>query len=143
MNEIEFKQRTKEFAHRACRLAESLPRTRLGNIIADQLIRASTSTASHYRAACRARSVADFRNKIACGEEECDESMFWIEFARDHGLVKSARVADLLHEANEILSMLVASRRTAERRERQSKIDNAQPERQSKADNRSRTRSDR
>jgi four helix bundle protein len=116
MDEIEFKKRTKDFAHRAVRMAEALPRTRLGNVVAAQLIRASTSVAANYRSACRSRSAADFRNKLAISEEECDESEFWIEFARDHGLVKSARVRALLKESEEILSMLVASRKTSDRR---------------------------
>ena len=60
-----------------------------------QLIRAATSTAANYRSACRSRSAADFRNKLSIAEEECDESEFWIEFARDHGLVKAARVKAL------------------------------------------------
>src|SRR5690348_12116136 len=65
MTESEFKGRTKEFAHRAVRLAESLPATRTARIIADQLTRSATSVAANYRSACRSRSVADFRNKLA------------------------------------------------------------------------------
>jgi len=116
MTEAEFKQRTKDFAHRAVRLAEALPRSRTGRVIADQLIRASTSVAANYRSACRSRSAADFRNKLAIAEEECDEAIFWVEFARDHSLIKPALVDPLLSEADEILAMLVASRRTSARR---------------------------
>ena len=116
MTEAEFKQRTKDFAHRAVRLAEALPRSRTGRVIADQLIRASTSVAANYRSACRSRSAADFRNKLAIAEEECDEAIFWIEFARDHSLIKPSLLDPLLAEANEILAMLVASRRTSARR---------------------------
>jgi four helix bundle protein len=105
MTETEFKERTKEFAHRAVRLAEAIPRSR-----------AATSVAANYRSACRSRSSADFRNKLAIAEEECDEAVFWIEFARDHLLVKAKRVAPLITEGNEILAMLVASRRTSARR---------------------------
>jgi four helix bundle protein len=116
MTETEFKERTKEFAHRAVRLAEAIPRSRAGRVVADQLIRAATSVAANYRSACRSRSSADFRNKLAIAEEECDEAVFWIEFARDHLLVKAKRVAPLITEGNELLAMLVASRRTSARR---------------------------
>jgi four helix bundle protein len=112
MTEEEFKARTKEFAHRAVRLAEALPRSRTAQVIGGQLIRAATSVAANYRSACRSRSAADFRNKLAIAEEECDESVFWIEFARDHSLIKPDRLDPLLLEANE----LVASRRTSARR---------------------------
>jgi four helix bundle protein len=116
MTEAEFKARTKDFAHRAVRLAEALPRSGLGQVVSMQLIRAATSAAANYRSACRSRSAPDFRNKLSIAEEECDEAAFWIEFARDHGLIKSDRVDDLLKEANEILAMLVSSRRTSSRR---------------------------
>jgi four helix bundle protein len=84
-------------------------------VIADQLIRASTSTAANYRSACRSRSAADFRSNLAISEEECDEAVFWIEFARDESLVTTAQVQSLLQEASEILAMLVSSRRTSSR----------------------------
>jgi four helix bundle protein len=116
MTEAEFKRRTKEFAHRACRLAESLPAARVSKVIADQLIRAATSTAANYRSACRSRSAADFRNKLAICEEECDEAVFWMEFARDESLITEKQVQGLLREASEILAMLVSSRRTSARR---------------------------
>jgi len=115
MTEAEFKARTKEFAHRAVRMAEALPRSRSGQVVAGQLIRAATSVAANYRSACRSRSAADFRNKLAIAEE-CDEAVFWIEFARDHRSIKSDLIDGLLQEANEILAMLVASRRTSTRR---------------------------
>ena len=116
MTEAEFKARTKEFAHRAVRMAEALPRSRTSQVVAMQLIRAATSVTANYRSACRSRSAADFRNKLAISEEECDEVAFWIEFARDHALVKPGLVDTLLEEANALTAMLVASRRTSARR---------------------------
>ncbi len=113
MTEQAFKARTKEFAHRSVRVAEALPDTRLGRIIAGQLIRSATSVAANYRAACRARSPNDFRNKLSICEEECDEAAFWIEFAKDHGLVSEEQVKGLLAECNEIVAMIVASRKTS------------------------------
>jgi four helix bundle protein len=81
-----------------------------------QLVRAATSVAANYRAACRARSGADFRNKLAVCEEESDESAFWIELASDANLIPAGRLQDLLDESNEITAILVASRRTSARR---------------------------
>jgi len=60
MDELEMKRRTKEFALRAMKLADALPKTASGRVIAAQLVRAATSVAANYRAACRARSGADF-----------------------------------------------------------------------------------
>jgi four helix bundle protein len=84
----EFKERTKEFAHRCVKLAMALPKTPLGNHIRGQLIRCSTSVASNYRAACPARSRAGFISKISILIEEADESFFGLEFIIDENMVK-------------------------------------------------------
>jgi four helix bundle protein len=85
MDEAELKQRTKRFASRCIKLAESLPRTRAGGIIAGQLIRCGTSVGSNYRAACRGRSRAEFVSKLGTVEEEADESAFCMELVIEEG----------------------------------------------------------
>jgi len=107
------KRRTKEFALRAMKLADALPKTAAGKAIGGQLVRAATSVAANYRAVCRARSGADFRNKLAVCEEEADESAFWIELAADAQLIPPRRLRELLNESNELTAILVASRRTS------------------------------
>src|SRR5437899_12531364 len=113
MNEQEMKQRTKKFALRILDLADALPHSRSGNVIAGQIVRSGTSVASNYRALCRSKSRADFINKTSIVEEEADESGFWLEMIVDAGLMRDARVKPLVQEANEITAMLVASRKTA------------------------------
>jgi len=72
----DLKQRTKLFALRIIRLGESLPNTRIGNVINNQLLRCGTSVGANYRAACRARSTTEFIAKMGIVEEECDESLY-------------------------------------------------------------------
>jgi four helix bundle protein len=83
MDEMELKQRTKEFAHRCVKLALELPNGQLGKHIAGQLIRCSTSVAANYRASCIAQSKASFISKLSIVLEEADESSFWLEFIVD------------------------------------------------------------
>ena len=116
MNPEEFKARTKSFALRIVRLVETLPNTRTSDVIGKQLLRSGTSVGANYRAACRARSQADFIAKMRLVEEECDESVYWIELLVESEQVKKPLVDDLLREANEILSMVVASIKTARTR---------------------------
>jgi four helix bundle protein len=71
-------KRTKCFAVRIIRLVESLPKTQTGNVIGRQLLRSGTSVGANYRAACRAKSTADFINKLKIVEEEADETLYWI-----------------------------------------------------------------
>jgi four helix bundle protein len=116
MNAEQLKKRTKDFAHRVINLAESLPTTRTADVIARQMIRCGTSVASNYRAACRARSPAEFQAKLGIVEEEADETCFWLEFVSERGLVKRKRLEPLLDESNEILAIVVSSIRTSRRK---------------------------
>jgi four helix bundle protein len=113
MNEPQMKNRTKQFALRILRMADTLPTSRSGNAIANQIVRSSTSVAANYRALCRAKSRADFINKTSIVEEEADESGFWLELIVDAGLMSVKRVKPLQDEAGEITAILVASRKTA------------------------------
>jgi four helix bundle protein len=116
MTPDEFRKRTKAFALRGIRLAEALPKTEAGRVVAKQLLRCTTSVGANYRAACRARPRADFIAKMRIVEEECDESLYWMELAVDSKLVEAALLQDLMNEAHAILSLVVASRKTAHSR---------------------------
>ncbi len=113
MNPEELKARTRAFALRVIRLAESLPETPTAKVIRNQMLRCSSSVGANYRAACRARSKADFISKMGIVEEEADETVYWMELLIDAGIVKRARIAELLDEANQILSIVISSIKTA------------------------------
>src|SRR5437762_3382682 len=119
MTRAEFRKRTFEFGIRCIRLAESLPKTTVSQIIAKQLIRAATSVGANYRAAIRSRSRADFIAKMGIVEEECDESLYWLKMLVDLRLISGSQSKNLGDEANEILSIVVASIKTARRHIRQ------------------------
>ena len=113
MNENEMKQRTKRFALDIIRLVAELPKSTEGRIVAGQLVRCATSVGANYRAACRAKSKADFISKLGIVEEEADESCYWLEIITEGELLPEGTVRDLLNEANEITAIIVASRKTA------------------------------
>jgi four helix bundle protein len=113
MDDKELKNRTKDFAHRCVKLSLALPKTNLGNHIAGQLIRCSTSVASNYRASCLAQSRASFVAKLSIVLEETDESAFWLEFIIDEALLKENLVEPLLKESEELTAIFVSSRKTA------------------------------
>jgi four helix bundle protein len=133
MDENEMKQRTKEFALRGLDLADSLPRSRSGNVIGGQIIKSGTSVAANYRALCRAKSREDFINKTKVVEEEADETSLWLELVVQRRLLSARRVQPLLKEADELTAIFVASRKTAMSRQprrdsienRKSKIENS------------------
>jgi len=106
------KNRTKKFALRIIKLVEALPKTKTGEVVGKQLLRCGTSVAANYRAACRAKSTSDFVAKLGIVEEEGDESMFWLEIIIESGLMRKELIESLLTEADEIVAIIVSSKKT-------------------------------
>ena len=110
---VQLKERTKSFALRILSLVDALPKSVKGRAIAGQIARSGTSVAANYRAACRARSRAEFIAKIGIVEEEADETAFWLELIIEGGLIKEVQVQPLLAEADELVAIMAASRKSA------------------------------
>src|SRR3954447_16618466 len=99
MKSEELKKRTKIFALHTLDLIEQLPNTSRGRVLANQLARSATSVGANYRAACRARSRAEFASKLGTVAEEADESHYWLELIRDGNSLPIAAVSPLVSEA--------------------------------------------
>ena len=113
MNQEALKERCKGLALRVMSLIDHLPKSVQGRVIADQIMRSSSSVAANYRAACRARYKTEFVAKLSIVVEEADETVLWLELIKDGKLLPENRVGNLLEEANEITAIMVASRKTA------------------------------
>lgn len=111
----ELLSRTKIFALRCLKVADSMPRKSGARAIANQLARSGTATAANYRAARRARSKAEFIAKMQIALEEADETHFWLGLAVDGGYLPASRLSPLIQEADEVTAMLVASLKTVKR----------------------------
>ncbi len=112
----ELRQRSKQFALRVIRMFKFLPRTEEAKILGKQVLRAGTSAAANYRAACRARSKAEFVSKMGIVVEEIDETVFWLELLVESEIVEYRKIQELLKEANELLAIFASSRKTARSR---------------------------
>jgi len=98
--------------------------------LASQLADAATSTAAHYRAVCRAKSRADFINKLSGAVEEVDESALWLEILEEAQICAGTRTKPLWKEADELTRIFVRSRETArakQKRERERKARENRP----------------
>ena len=113
MTRDEMKQRTKAYANRVVKLCSALPSNWIAQTLGKQLLRSGTSVGANYRAVCRAKSNSDFINKLRIVEEECDESLFWMELLVDNNFIKPSRLGNLMKEADEILAIIVSSAKTA------------------------------
>ena len=106
-----FRQRTKRMALDVILFTQTLPKTEEALIMKRQLLRSATSVASNYRAACRARSSAEFYAKISIVIEEADETLFWLELLTESGKTTEASVANLKKQLTEILSVMARPRK--------------------------------
>jgi len=109
----DLKERSKRFALDVILYSRTLSKAEEFKIIKNQLIRSATSTASNYRATQRAKSRADFVNKMGTVEEETDESFFWLECLKSLAPREHAELSRLLKEADELVSIFVTSRKRA------------------------------
>jgi four helix bundle protein len=113
MDADELRRRTQQFAVAIINLVQNLPDQNAAKIIGNQLLRCGMSVGANYRAACRARSPADFVAKLKIVEEECDESIYWMELLLAMQIVNDAAIDSLNKEAGQILRIVVASIKTA------------------------------
>jgi four helix bundle protein len=114
MKHENLKLRTKQFALKVIKLCEGLPKDETSKVLGRQLLRSGCSVGANYRAACRAKSKADFISKMGTVLEEADESAYWIELLQDAGKVNTS-AADLQREADELVAITISSINTARR----------------------------
>jgi len=76
-------------------------------------MRSASSVAANYHATCRAQSRAEFIAKVGVVEEEADETLFWLELIGETELLPATKLNPLLREADEIVAIMAASRKSA------------------------------
>ena len=109
------RRRTKQFGLDVIRMVEKLPHDEVSRILGRQLLRSGTSVGANYRAACRAKSTADFISELGNVEEEADESGYWLEMLVDAQKVLPGTATPLIQEASELTAIAVSSINTARR----------------------------
>ncbi|MEZ4956460.1 MAG: four helix bundle protein [Saprospiraceae bacterium] len=109
MDKKELQERLKRFAIVVVRFAEGLPDTVGLRTVKGQIVRSGSSSAANYRAACRAKSDADYIYKMGIVEEELDETLFWLEFTVGIDEKYRDTVRPLWKEGDELLAIIVRS----------------------------------
>lgn len=125
MTPRELEDRALKFSERCLALADALPAKPSSRTLAGQLARCAQSVAANYRAACRARSRAEFLSKLSIVVEEADEAEFCLTQIMNAKLIRAARLNPLREEAGELLAIFAKSRATA-----RSRASNAESNRQ-------------
>jgi len=113
MDKKDLKKRLKQLATNTGKLCLKLPFNAANKVYVDQVVRSSSSSAANYYSACRGKSKADFINKLKTVEEELDETLFFYEMLAEFNGPFKVELRELYKEANELLSIIVASINTA------------------------------
>ena len=114
--EYDLENRLIDFAVRIVHAAESLPKTKVGNHIAGQLIRSGTSPAPNYGEAQSSESRADFVHKMKVSLKELRETKVWLLMIIKADLIKPAsKLKTLIDENDQLISIFVSSVRTAKK----------------------------
>ncbi len=118
--EYNLEDRLIDFAVRIIRVAASLPKTKVGNHISGQLIRCGTSPAPNYGEAQDAESRADFIHKMKVSLKELRETKVWLLIIGKSNLLKpSSKLEPLIDESNQLISIFVASVKTAKQNKKE------------------------
>lgn len=104
---LDLKVRTKQFALQIIRLYTALPKTTEAQVIGKQVLRSGTSVGAQYREAQRAKSDADFINKMEGSLQELDETCYWLELLKDSGIFSAEKLTPLIKEADELTAIFV------------------------------------
>ena len=101
-------ERTRKFAVEIIHLSTTLPNTPEGKVIRNQITKSGTSIGANYREANRARSKADFKNKIKICESEASETEYWLEVIADTNWLNRGELNPLYEECKELLALFTS-----------------------------------
>jgi four helix bundle protein len=99
---MDLKIRTRSFALRIIKPYTSLPKSTEAQVIGKQILRSGTSVGAHYREGSRARSTAEFVSTLGGGQQELEETSYWLELLREANIVPAAKLSQLEKEADEL-----------------------------------------
>ncbi|MBO8131379.1 MAG: four helix bundle protein [Candidatus Marinimicrobia bacterium] len=112
-NRSDLSERLLEFAASSTKLTVRLKRTAVVQYIANQLMRAASSSGANYEEACGAESRADFIDKMQLVLKELRESLYWLKLVERSDLISGNELQPLLAESNELIKIVAKSVITA------------------------------
>ena len=98
----------KKFAINIIQLSSALPRMPESNVIRNQITKSGTSIGANYREANRARSRADFKNKIKICESEASETQYWLEIIMETKWIAAEKLKIEYSECSELLALFTS-----------------------------------
>jgi four helix bundle protein len=109
MNGSDLRERTRAFALRSIKLANSLPIGRLGDVLGRQLLKSGTSIGANWREACRASSKRHFVSTTEICLREADETLYWLELLSESNIVKASRLDAMKDECHQLVAIFATT----------------------------------
>ena len=104
----ELEKRTRDFAVKIIRLSSTMSHTLESKVVRNQITKSGTSIGANYREANRARSRADFKNKIRICESEASETQYWLEVIVDAGWLSVEQIEKEYDECSELVAIFTS-----------------------------------
>ncbi|MFN0175882.1 MAG: four helix bundle protein [Saprospiraceae bacterium] len=106
-------ERLIEFASRIIDMVEALPKTAAAKHLGGQILRSGTSPALNYGEAQGAESKDDFVHKMKICLKELRETLVCLKLIAKRNWFSEAKLDSILLENNQLVSIFVASAKTA------------------------------
>jgi four helix bundle protein len=115
----DLEERLLEYSVRIIKIVEQLPKTRVGNHVAGQLLKSGTSPYPNHGEAQAAESPKDFIHKLRICLKELRETKRWLKLVQCVPLIKNPELLnDILQETEELIRIFVTSIKTAEKKKK-------------------------
>jgi four helix bundle protein len=105
---LDLKIRLKQYSLKIIKLFGMLPKRVEAQLIGKQLFRSGTSVGAQYFESCRAKSDADFINKIESSLQELEETLYWLDLLSDGEIFHNELLVELMTETKELNAILTS-----------------------------------
>ena len=107
---VDIRERSFQYALRAIRLYQFLQKGKdgAGWILGKQYLRAACSVGANIEEAQASESRADFIHKLGIAQKEARESLYWLRLLSESGIVGKAKLNPLVHETEQLVSVLTS-----------------------------------
>ena len=110
----DLEERLLEYSVLIIKIVEQLPKTRVGNHVAVQLLKSGTSPYPNHGEAQAAESAKDFIHKLRISLKELRETQRWLKLIKRVPIIKTSELLDeTLQETEELIRIFVTSIKTA------------------------------
>lgn len=104
----DIEERTTAFAVRILKMADSIPMTHSGTMIARQIVRSGASIGANVQEAQEAHSKKDFIRRMNIARAGALETKYWLRLLRDTGLIAGGLLTGIMDEAEQLVRILTA-----------------------------------